>query len=42
MHNIWSKQAYVQGFDFESILFKKYVNTFEQMEIAEFIYKGVV
>ena len=40
--NSWSKQAYVQGFDCESILFKKAVNVFDRMEIAESIYKGVV
>ena len=42
MPNSWSKQAYVQGFDCESITFKKAVNMFERMEIADFIYKGVV
>ena len=40
--NIWAKQAYVQCFDCESIPFKKTVNMFEQMEIAESIYEGVV
>ena len=40
--NSWSNKAYVQGFDFESILYKKYVIMFEQMEISESIYKGVV
>ena len=39
--NSWSKQAYVQGFDCESIL-KKAVNMFEHIEIAESIYKGVL
>ena len=33
---------YVQGFDFESITFKEYVNIFEGMKVAESIYKGVV
>ena len=28
MPNSWSYQAFVQGFDCESILFKKYVNMF--------------
>ena len=42
MPNRWSRQAYIQGFDCESINFKKYVNMFERMEIAEYIYKGVV
>ena len=38
MPNIWSKQAYVQGFDCKSISFKKYVNMFERMEISKYIY----
>ena len=38
----WSKQAYVQGFDCESIKFKKAVHMFERMKISESIYKGVV
>ena len=38
MHNIWSKQAYVQGFDCESITFEKDVNMFDRMEISESIY----
>ena len=42
MPNSWSKQACVQGFYYGSILFKKAVNMFESMEIAESIYKGVV
>ena len=42
MHNIWSKQAYFQGFDCKSILFKNDVNMFEHMEIAGSIYEGVV
>ena len=42
MHNSWYKQAYVQGFDCESISFKKYVNMFERMEIAESIDEGVL
>ena len=33
MPNRWSKQAYVQGFDYESISLKKAVNMFEHMEI---------
>ena len=37
-----SKQAYVQGFDRESITFKADVNSFEQMQMAESIYEGVV
>ena len=42
MPNIWSKQSYFQGFDCESIWFKKAVNMLECMEIAESIYKCVV
>ena len=42
MPNIWFKQAYVQGFDCESITLKKYVNMFERMGNSEYIYKGVV
>ena len=33
---------YTQGFDCESISFKKSVNMFEKMDIAESIYEGVV
>ena len=40
--NSQSKQPYVQGFDCESIQFKKAVNIFERMEITESIYQGVV
>ena len=36
--NIWYKRAYLQGFYCESITFKKSVNMFERMEIAESIY----
>ena len=42
MLNIWSKHAYVQNFDFESITFKKAINMFEGMEITDFIYEGIV
>ena len=42
MPNSWSRQAYVQGFDCKSITFKKSVNKFELMEIAQSIYEGVV
>ena len=42
MPNRWSKQAYVQGFDCETISFKKAVNMFERMEISKSIYEGVV
>ena len=40
--NSWSKQAYVQGFNCETISFKKSVNLFERMEISESIYEGVL
>ena len=33
--NSWSKPAYVQGFDFETIMLKDFVNIFEQMDISE-------
>ena len=42
MPNIWSKKAYVQGLYCEHISFKKYVNIFDQTDIAESIYEGVV
>ena len=42
MPNGWSRQAYVQGFDYESITFKKYVNMFERMETTEYTYEGLV
>ena len=42
MPTIWSKQSYVQGFDCELKTFKKAVNMFEGMEIAESIYEGIV
>ena len=42
MPNSWTKKAYVQGFDCESIIFKKALNMFESIEIAEYIYEGVV
>ena len=38
----WYKQAYIQGFDCESISLKKAVNIFEHTEITESIYEGVV
>ena len=42
MFNILINQAYVQGFDCESISFKKTVNMFERMDIYESIFEGVV
>ena len=42
MPNSWSRHVYVQGFDCESVTFKKYFNMFEHMEISKSIYEGVV
>ena len=42
MHNSWSKQAFARGFYCGYIPFKKAVNMFEQMDIAESIYDGVL
>ena len=42
MSNSWSKQAYSRGLYCEYISFKKTVNIFERMEIAEYIYEGLV
>ena len=42
MPNSWSKQAYVQGFNWKYTTLKQSVNLFERMDIAEYIYKGVV
>ena len=42
MPKIWYTQVFVQGFNCESITFKKAVNMFECMEISESILKGVV
>ena len=42
MPNSWSKQAYVQGLDCETISFNKAANVFEHMGITESIYEGVV
>ena len=42
MPNSLYKRDYVQRFDCKSILFHKYVNMFDRMEIAESIYEGVV
>ena len=42
MPTSWSKHDYVKGFDCESITFKKDVNMFECMKIAESIYEFVV
>ena len=42
MSNSCIKQEYVKVFDWEPITFKRDVNIFEHMDIAESIYKGVV
>ena len=42
MSNSWSKQAYVQGFDYETYSFKNDVNMFKRTEIDESIYESVV
>ena len=42
MPSSWSKQAYVQGFDWKSITLKKSVNVFGRMDITESIYEGTV
>ena len=42
MPNRWSKQAYVQIFDCDTISLKNSINMFERMEISESIYEGVV
>ena len=42
MPNRWIRQAYVQGFEYENILFKESVKMFERMLITESIYEGVV
>ena len=42
INNVWSKQAYLQVFDFKNLPFKKAINMFERMKISEQIYKGVV
>ena len=41
MPNSWYIQAYVQGFDCESITLKN-VNIFDRMEIAKYTYESVV
>ena len=42
MPNGWINQAREQGFYCESITFFQTVNMFERMEIAEYIYEGVL
>ena len=42
MSDGWIIQAYVQGFDFELVLFKQAIIMFERMKTGENIYKGVV
>ena len=38
MPNGWSKQAYMKGFYYRSITFKKAVNMFERLDMTESIY----
>ena len=40
--NSWSNQEYVQGFDYKNVTSEKAINMFKLLEIAEYIYKGVV
>ena len=40
MSNSWSKQAYLQGFEYKYITLKT-VNMIEHMDIVESIYEGV-
>ena len=37
MTNKWSKQAFIQVFDYDHITFKKAVIMFEHMKISRFI-----
>ena len=41
MPSIWYKQEYVQGFYCGSISLLKSVNTFERMDIAEYMYEDI-
>ena len=41
MPNVWSKQAYLRGFEFD-LPFKKAVNMFKWTQTPESIYKGVI
>ena len=36
----WTRQAYIQGWDFEGRSYKETCDMFERMEIAEAIYEG--
>ena len=38
--NVWAKQAYQKGWDFEMKIYKDMCELFEGMEVAEKIYKG--
>ena len=42
MTNRWGKKACVWGFYCETVAFKKAVELFERMEIAEYLYEVVV
>ena len=39
LSNEWTKQAYLQGWDLEVIIYKDTCKMFERMEIAEQVYK---
>ena len=40
--DVWSKQEFVQGFDFESVKIKQYIIISKMMDIAKTIFGGVV
>ena len=40
--NGWSRQAYYLGLYFKAVIFKQAINMFDNMEIPESIYEGVV
>ena len=40
--NIWIWQAYVQGFDCESITIEEYINMLEHIIIIEYVYEGIL
>ena len=42
MPNIWSQKAYVKVFYCVYINFKAAINIFEYMEIAQYVYEGVI
>ena len=42
MPNIWSNQAYMQGFASYYISFKRYIKMFDQIEIYEYVSEVIV